>query len=208
MFHGRVTLELKYTTAKWASLLQNMILRRKSVSVLHLDLEIGFTKRCSHLSCPVTVWADEVKSILFLALRATVSCALSDLYPSHVIPSKRSHKRDITFFQLHLKLANRVISEQETSVPPCARVKIDRTAVHFEADVWLLVVGLECWGTCGESRASFIRPFVVDSLNGRHPCLISRCLIVGINICDSLRWPFSEWWLISFKCEAGDYQGN
>ncbi len=78
-----------------------------------------------------------LKDVVFLVLATTV---FSDSFPGHVIPSRRCHKRDIQFFQLHLKPANKVISEQEISVPPCAWVTIDRTAVHSEENAsWNVV---------------------------------------------------------------------
>lgn len=72
----------------------------------------------------------------------------------------RCLKRDITFFQLHLKPANRVISEQETSVPPCAWVKKDR---QNRRSFWGKRL-LECCGTYSEILGSFIWPFVVEWL--------------------------------------------
>lgn len=72
----------------------------------------------------------------------------------------RCLKRDITFFQLHFKPANRVISEQETSVPPCAWVKKDR---QNRRSFWGKRL-LECCGTYSEILGSFIWPFVVEWL--------------------------------------------
>lgn len=142
MFHRRVTLELKIYDSKVSFFALEYDFEKKII----VSFAFGFGNwiyqkmQSPFLSCYSMSGRGEKHTVPCFACYSS----LSDLYPSHVIPCKRCHKRDITFFQLHLKLANRVISEQETSVPPCARVKIDRTAVHSEANVWLSVVGLEC----------------------------------------------------------------